>query len=398
MKTPHPNSPTSRRAFVKGAIATAGAAVIPQAISQTITATTAESRPFRPPEWRNKQEGMAYRRLGNTGLMVSEIVQGGSGPMNPENYKTFEYSIERGLNYFDTAARYSRGKSEEGLGMLASLPGVRDKIFISTKLSFYYDRLDALAKEIFDGLPGEKQSALRKKAKELIAERGVNKPGYFFPYFPGQERAIEPSYLTHVVKQEYGYQKKWKSILKKEMMESVETSLKRLRTDHVDILHCPHGARIAEDIEDETIAEVFATVKQQGKARFCSLSSHTDAARVLSKAAELPYYDVAMFAYNIACQGVMEPAMHKAAQSGMGLIAMKAAAGVFSKYEQLPIPDWRIQKLNHVIPEEMKIQPKGYLWALQNPNLTAVISEMFDHQMIDDNFAIVGKKVDLNLA
>src|SRR4051794_28715572 len=30
-----------------------------------------------PAEWRNKQAGMAYRRLGRTGLMVSEVVCGG---------------------------------------------------------------------------------------------------------------------------------------------------------------------------------------------------------------------------------------------------------------------------------------------------------------------------------
>src|SRR6266536_3387314 len=28
------------------------------------------------PEWRNKQPGMAYRRLGRTGIMVSEVVSG----------------------------------------------------------------------------------------------------------------------------------------------------------------------------------------------------------------------------------------------------------------------------------------------------------------------------------
>ncbi len=29
-----------------------------------------------PVEWRNRQTGMAYRRLGRTGFMVSEIVMG----------------------------------------------------------------------------------------------------------------------------------------------------------------------------------------------------------------------------------------------------------------------------------------------------------------------------------
>ncbi|MEM9160654.1 MAG: aldo/keto reductase, partial [Verrucomicrobiota bacterium] len=316
----------------------------------------------------------------------------------PDTYRRFEYAIDRGLNYFDTASRYARGKSEEGLGMLAKLPGIRDRIFISTKFSDYYRRLDQLAKEIFDGLPGEKQSALQRKAKELVEERGIDKPGYFFQYFPSQRRSIEPSYLTHVVKQEYGYQSKWKSIISKELMETIETSLKRLNTDYVDVLHCPHGARIPEDLEDEIIAETFDKVKSQGKARFFALSSHTDASSVLSKAADLPHYDVAMVAYNIASHGHLDPAIRKATSKGMGIIAMKAAAGVFTKYSQLEIPDWRIQKLDHLIPEDIQIQPKAYLWALQNPNLSAVISEMFDQKMMDENFAIVGRKLEMPLA
>jgi len=45
-------------------------------------AQTAESRV----EWRNRQPGMAYRRLGRTGLMVSEVVCGGD-PITLDNYK-----------------------------------------------------------------------------------------------------------------------------------------------------------------------------------------------------------------------------------------------------------------------------------------------------------------------
>ena len=37
--------------------------------------------PFDPstivPEWRNRQPGMAYRMLGRTGMMISEVVNGG---------------------------------------------------------------------------------------------------------------------------------------------------------------------------------------------------------------------------------------------------------------------------------------------------------------------------------
>ncbi|MEM9160316.1 MAG: twin-arginine translocation signal domain-containing protein, partial [Verrucomicrobiota bacterium] len=92
-KAPRPSNP-SRRSFVKGTIATAGAALAGQNIaSGAQEPSQALSRPYREPEWRNKQAGMSYRRLGNTGLMVSEIVQGGSGPMTPDTYRRFEYAI-----------------------------------------------------------------------------------------------------------------------------------------------------------------------------------------------------------------------------------------------------------------------------------------------------------------
>ena len=52
------------------------------------------------PEWRNKQEGMAYRQLGRTGFMVSEIVFG-TERIKPENIRPLEAALERGVNYFE---------------------------------------------------------------------------------------------------------------------------------------------------------------------------------------------------------------------------------------------------------------------------------------------------------
>ncbi len=46
-------------------------------------------------ECRNQQAGMAYRRLGRTGMMISEIVCGGD-PITLENYKHLERALERG--------------------------------------------------------------------------------------------------------------------------------------------------------------------------------------------------------------------------------------------------------------------------------------------------------------
>jgi hypothetical protein len=63
-----------------------------------------------------------------------------------------------------------------------------------------------------------------------------------------------------------------------------------------------------------------------------------------------------------------------------------------------PLPGWRAEKLNRLIPgEDMKLPVKAYLWALQNPRLSAVISNLWDEQHVRENLSVVGKKVDLKL-
>ena len=392
-------SQPSRRRFVKGAlIGAAGAVALRGSKASEINA---DKKPvWHPEEWRNKQEGMAYRRLGRTGFMISEMVMGGSGPLNkPDTVHLHEEAIERGVNYLDSASRYHRGQSEEAWGTLLAKPGVRDKVFVATKLSNYNRVVDRLVDEIFSGLPGEKQEAIRKRAREMVEDRQVTKLGYFFPFFRGHARGIEGAYEKYLVKKEYGFLSKWKPILEKELRAVLEQSLRRLKTDTIDVLHFPHGVRMPEELEDE-FHKIFAEkLKKEGKIRFNAFSCHTDQPRVLSRAAELGHIDVAMVAYNIANQGSMEPAIEKAVKSGMGIIAMKAAAAINPIMEELkPAPDWRIQKLNHVIPGDMPIIPKAYLWALQNPNLSAVISEFPHSAGIKENLEVVGKKVKLNIA
>src|SRR2546425_9769702 len=64
-------------------------------------------------QWRNRQSGMAYRRLGRTGMMISEVVMGGN-TIAPDNYDHVLLALDHGLNYLDTAPAYGQGKSEEG--------------------------------------------------------------------------------------------------------------------------------------------------------------------------------------------------------------------------------------------------------------------------------------------
>jgi predicted aldo/keto reductase-like oxidoreductase len=329
--------------------------------------------------------------------MVSEMVLGGSGPLNtPKLAIDHMEAIDRGVNYLDTSTRYGRGESEEGWGTILSKPGMRERVFVSTKLGEYHVLMERLTKEIFDGLSADKQRALRTQADAMIQEREVRKPGYLFHYFNNHGNDLPGAYLSYLVRREYGFQQKWKKTFEEEMTQALERSLKRLKTDHVDILHFPHGIRLPEELEDEIHIELAAKLKQQGKIRAHGFSCHTDQTRTLTRAAELGHIDMAMVAYNIANQGSLEPAIQKAARAGMGIVAMKAAAAINPGSESLkPVPEWRIAKLNHTIPGDMPLIPKAYLWALQNPYISAVISEIPNKESIAQNLSVVGRKVDL---
>ena len=62
------------------------------------------------------------------------------------------------------------------------------------------------------------------------------------------------------------------------LLEQLGTSLRNMKTDYVDILHAPHGARMPQELDDHLICEVIGEIKKQGKARFLGASFHSDMA------------------------------------------------------------------------------------------------------------------------
>jgi aryl-alcohol dehydrogenase-like predicted oxidoreductase len=354
-----------------------------------------DQQPAVKQEWRNKQAGMAYRRLGNTGLMISEVVNGGD-PVRLGNLRTTEIAMERGLNYLDMAPAYGRGECETSYGKIIDNSAKREKVFMTTKVSGYTSVRDKLYREIFDSLPGSKQEHYQNKAAEMRAARNVDKPGYFITYWPGQPRSFEGTYLSNAMAVDYAHKVEGSPKFKEFIVQSVEDSLKRVGTDYFDILMCPHGAGSYEEVQIEETFTTFEQLKKDGKVRFLGVSTHNDPAGVLRAARETGLYQVAMVAYNIINGGYMEREIELANESGMGIIAMKAAMAVATQHKELqPIPEWRIQKVQRIVPGDMKPPVKAYLWALQNQNISAVISNLWDEQHVNENLSVAGKKVEL---
>jgi aryl-alcohol dehydrogenase-like predicted oxidoreductase len=81
---------------------------------------------------------MEYRRLGRTGLMVSELCLGcmtfGRELDEEGSRKVIARFLEAGGNFIDTADVYANGASEEITGR--AIKGVRDQVVLATKVRF----------------------------------------------------------------------------------------------------------------------------------------------------------------------------------------------------------------------------------------------------------------------
>lgn len=114
----------------------------------------------------------------------------------------------------------------------------------------------------------------------------------------------------------------------KKVVELCEGSLKRLKTDYVDILYI-HSVSDPEEVANEGIKEGMAILKEQKKIRLSGVSTHRRMPEVISEATRLRFYDVVLTSFNftMADDDTMINAIKNAAEKGVGIIAMKTQAG-----------------------------------------------------------------------
>jgi aryl-alcohol dehydrogenase-like predicted oxidoreductase len=101
---------------------------------------------------------MAYRRLGRTRTMISEVASGGD-PIRLDNFEHLDLALEMGLN----SPGYNKGDTEKAYGNLMSGSSRREKVFLATKVSSLGRERNELHKEIFDGLPAGKQATVLRR-------------------------------------------------------------------------------------------------------------------------------------------------------------------------------------------------------------------------------------------
>lgn len=98
-----------------------------------------------------------HRTLGKTGIEIPIVSM---GVMNSDNPALVKASYELGIRHFDTAAYYMEGRNEEMVGKVIGELGVRDKVFIATKI--FHGGLRMLTK------PSEIKTRIPKLCEESL--------------------------------------------------------------------------------------------------------------------------------------------------------------------------------------------------------------------------------------
>ncbi len=226
---------------------------------------------------------MQYTRLGNTGLKVSRLCFGAMtfgfnfrniGAVGQEDAnRMVKYAYESGINFFDTADVYSFGQSEEITGnALKRLDVPREKYIIATKA----------------------RSPLSEEAMKGTGD--VNNVG----------------------------------LSRKHIVEACNNSLKRLKTDYID-LYQVHGWDISCEME-ETL-EVLNDLVRQGKVLYLGVSNwsarHIMKAIHLAKAKGYSSFVSLQAYYSLVGRDLEHELLPLCIEEGLGVLPWSPLSGGF---------------------------------------------------------------------
>ncbi len=154
---------------------------------------------------------------------------------------------------------------------------------------------------------------------------------------------------------------------------TIETSMKRLQTDYIDLLQV-HSIKSVEDVENlgkkGNVLEVLQKYKEEGAIAHIGFSGHTSA-EAMKKAAEMYDFDTMLIAMNHERKGQKfeEQAVPAAGSKGMGVIFMKVIRPVET-----------IKNLN---PKEL------ISYALSQENISAAVIGMDRLAVLKDNIDFI---------
>jgi len=170
---------------------------------------------------------------------------------------------------------------------------------------------------------------------------------------------------------------------KEEVLRDLETSLRELGTDYLDVLFL-HNRNEPEAVTEEGL-EALEQARRAGKIRFRGVSFHFNMPRMLEHVVKLGSCDVALASYNFTMQPEVGEAIRAARRQGLGIVAMKVMAGGYA----------RIQKGDRLYgqsPEHLTARLKrpgamlaALKWVLKNESVDSAIIGITDFEELEED-------------
>jgi len=178
-----------------------------------------------------------------------------------------------------------------------------------------------------------------------------------------------------------------KPATKASFLAILDGSLKRLKTDHVDVVlnhevgKSSDGQGVAR-LQNPEIYEAFEVAKKAGKARFLGFSGHDpDLMSVMDWGIASGHFQVMLGRYSFLDYPDQTKRIAEAHRRGMGVVAMKTLAGA----KGADLDRFRDRYTN--------FKQAALKWVLSNPHVSNLIISINSKRQVDDYTAASGQKL-----
>ena len=170
--------------------------------------------------------------------------------------------------------------------------------------------------------------------------------------------------------------------------EMIETSLKRLQTDHVDLLLL-HNYERRENILRDDLMKIFDDARKKGQTRFVGFSAHNFPPDVLDATLESKFWEAVLVGYNYVSPQSVKTSIEKARNAGIAIIAMKNL--LTSSWPPDPLEDMRKDKSGNMTASQAMIK-----WVLDDKYVDTAIPGMTSFEHLAEDLAVMEMKMTLD--
>ncbi len=280
----------------------------------------------------NMNQAIPTRRLGRTGLQVTQLGYGSMGLRGPRTWGVrvvedeaaesfLNRVLDAGINFIDTAPDY--GVAEERIGRF--IGHRRAEFYLATKCGCDYVQHD-------------------------------------------DHVEVRHTWTREVV------------------LRNVESSLRRLRTDHLDVLQFHGGS--AEELQRAGLIDLLMKLREEGTVRFIGISTSLPH---IADLVGLDVFDTFQIPYSCLSPEHGEW-MERAAASGAGIIVRGGVAkgGPDAEIQRPELHAvWHAARLDEVLPPQMTRAELILRYTISHPHCHTVIVGTCNVEHLDENLSAV---------